>query len=97
MIFLSLLTFDKNTVAFVSSYSGNTEEVLTALNLISKKTKKIIVFCAGGELLQIAKKNHWPCYKIDTADNPCNQPRMGIAYQFIATLAMFKKAGPDSS
>ena len=47
----------ENTLILACSYSGNTEETLSALNEADKKTKNIACICSGGELKKIAEKN----------------------------------------
>jgi len=41
---------DKKTLAVIISYSGNTEETLSAYNKLKNKTKKKIIITSGGEL-----------------------------------------------
>jgi len=41
---------DKNTLAIVISYSGNTEETISAYEQVKKKTKKRLVIASGGIL-----------------------------------------------
>jgi len=41
---------DKNTLAFIISYSGNTEETISCYEKIKKKTKNIVIITSGGKL-----------------------------------------------
>lgn len=45
-----------NTLVIISSYSGNTEETLYALNLALKRKAKIVCITSGGKIAEIAKK-----------------------------------------
>ena len=47
---------NKNTLFIASSYSGNTEETLSALRVAKNKTNMIVSICSGGDLLKITKK-----------------------------------------
>ncbi len=47
----------KTTLVIVSSYSGNTEETLAAMEAAIKKQAKIICITSGGKILEMAQKN----------------------------------------
>ena len=84
---------DKNSFVILSSYSGDTEETLSAgLDALHRRTK---IFCitTGGKLLAFAKKNKLDYYQIDPTDNPSNQPRMGLGYSIIAVFAVLTRCG----
>src|SRR3989339_1462358 len=42
----------KNTLVIASSYSGNTEEMINALQEAKKKKAKVVVLCSGGQLAE---------------------------------------------
>ena len=48
-----------STLVIASSYSGETEETLHALEEAQKKTKLVVAVTSGGKLLELAKKNKW--------------------------------------
>lgn len=48
---------NENTLFIVSSYSGNTEETINALELALKKKAKIVCITSGGKIEEIAKLN----------------------------------------
>lgn len=96
------------TLAIVSSYSGNTEEVLSAAEDAKKKKAKILVICAGGKLADWAKKrrasmdgvrhdfvksNKIPALIFTVNNNPCGSPRMGLGYSIFGQLALFAMVG----
>jgi len=83
----------KDSFVLLSSYSGNTEEVIAAAKQAKEIGAKICVIAGGGELLQLARDNHWPHYHIDPRYNPSNEPRMAIGYAVFGTLSLFAKAG----
>lgn len=82
------LWVNEKSLVIVSSYSGNTEEVLSISRQAIKQKAKIIAITAGGELLNLAQVNHWPYYQINPLYNPSNQPRMAIGYMITAILTL---------
>lgn len=84
---------DQDTLAIVSSYSGNTEEVVTVAKNIADKTDKVFVVTTGGQLQELAEKNNWPTYIIDPQYNPCGQPRIAVGYAVTGLLAALTSSG----
>lgn len=84
---------DSDSLVLLSSYSGNTEEILAAAKQGIKVGAKIAVITGGGELAKLADKHQWPTYLIDAQFNPSGEPRMAIGYEVIGQLAMFAKMG----
>lgn len=84
---------DKNSLVFLLSYSGATEEVLNAASLVAKRTKNIFVISVGGKLASLAKTKGWPRYQFNPINNPSNQPRMGTGYMMGSILAVLQKSG----
>ncbi|KKP89196.1 MAG: Bifunctional phosphoglucose/phosphomannose isomerase [Berkelbacteria bacterium GW2011_GWA2_35_9] len=84
---------NKDTLFIASSYSGDTEETLDALEKAIIKTKMIISIGSGGKLIERSKELNIPFYHIKPSHNPCNQPRMAVAYSIIGQLAFFDKIG----
>lgn len=84
----------ENTLVIVSSYSGNTEETLSALEQAEKKGAQLGIITAGGALLDIAES-----YRVAHVALPQNlQPRMAVIYNLralIALLANFKIVGRE--
>jgi len=78
---------DNKTLAFVSSYSGDTEETLSAYSQIKKKHAKIITITAGGRLQKLSQKDKIPCMLIP-AGIP---PRTAIGYMTIIPLVTLSK------
>ena len=85
-------TNDQSLVV-LSSYSGNTEEVIAASEQAIKVGANIVVITAGGKLLELAKENNWPHYHVNPKFNPSGQPRMAIGYAVIGLLGIFDKMG----
>ncbi len=50
----------KNSLIILNSYSGNTEEVLDAMDVAMKRGFSVVAVSIGGKLLEIAKQNGIP-------------------------------------
>lgn len=84
---------DKDTLVVASSYSGNTEETVTALTSAIKLGCDIAVIASGGELAKIALKHKLPLYQIPEG----YQPRMAVFYNFAALVQLLEAAKLSSS
>ncbi|NOY15202.1 MAG: SIS domain-containing protein [bacterium] len=84
---------DKKSLVILSSYSGSTEEVLTAAGQAKERSEQVVVITTGGRLGRMARDNNWPVYLIDPVFNPSNQPRMAVGYAITGLLAIFNQAG----
>ena len=76
---------DENTLVFAVSYSGNTEETLSAFEDASMKKAKIIAVTSGGLLGAKAKK----AIKIPSG----LQPRAALGYLFFPVLGVLANSG----
>lgn len=82
---------NSHTLVIVSSYSGNTEETISALNDAQKKGAQIFVIASGGKLLDMAISKKLLHYKIDETANPSKQPRYGLGYGIFSVLTLLIK------
>lgn len=76
----------KNTLFISSSYSGNTEETLEALQAAEAQGAQIVVIAAGGKLAAIAHEKGYPLFALPDGI----QPRMATFYflnAFVKILA----------
>ncbi len=80
-----------NTLYFAVSYSGNTEEIISAYHKAKKRGAKIVIIAKGGQLSQLAKKDKQLAYIFEEKYNTCQQPRMGVGYNLISLLGLLKK------
>ncbi len=71
---------DENTLVFAVSYSGNTEETISAFEDAARKKAKIFAVTSGGLLGQTAKK----VIKIPSG----LQPRAALGYLFLPVLGV---------
>jgi glucose/mannose-6-phosphate isomerase len=72
----------ENTLVIGCSYSGNTEETLSALNLAKTKNAAIVGVCSGGRLEGFCRENNFDCIIIPSG----NQPRAALAFSIIQLL-----------
>lgn len=77
---------DKNTLVIATSYSGNTEETLSALEKCIQKGSRIIGICSGGRLLGICNQNQFDVVIVP----PGYPPRAALAYSVVLQLYVLK-------
>ena len=73
----------KNKLIILSSYSGNTEEVVDAFEKAKGKGLEMIVIATGGKLLELAKENKTPYIEIPIK---VSQPRWALGFSTKAFL-----------
>lgn len=73
----------KNYLIIASSYSGNTEEVVSGLKLAYKKKLNIIMIATGGKLIKFAKANQLPYIQVPDFGI---QPRSALGFSCRALL-----------
>lgn len=82
------------TLFIACSYSGNTEETLTAISKAKETGAYICVIAGGGKLIDVAKENDYPYIILPKAE----QPRYAVLYNLKALLTILDKVGMlDSS
>jgi len=78
---------NKDTLLLCISYSGNTDETLSAFKIASQKKCKIICLSSGGKLQELAEKRGVPFIKIP----PGLQPRAATAYLLFPLIIFLKR------
>lgn len=79
----------QDTLAIISSYSGNTEEELDCLKQAEDKGAKIVIMSAGGKLQELAAEKNLPYVQIPSA----SQPRYATLYSFAALIKVLETVG----
>jgi glucose/mannose-6-phosphate isomerase len=74
------------TLFIAASYSGNTEETLSALAQAEERGAKIVVIAGGGKLQAIAEENDYPLVLLPKAA----QPRYCVLANLVALLAIVR-------
>jgi glucose/mannose-6-phosphate isomerase len=80
---------DVRTLVIASSYSGNTEETLSAFEAALTSGYKKLVITTGGKLKEMAEANIIPVFKYDYK----SEPRAALGFSFLATLCFMQKLG----
>ena len=80
---------DREVLLIVCSYSGETEETLSAFQAGFEKKARLIAVTSGGSLLTMAMSDNVPVVRI-----PRNlEPRSAIGYMTLVPLALLSKLG----
>ena len=79
----------KNTLVIVSSYSGNTEETVSAMRQALDVPCEVACVTSGGEVMQIAKETKSNCILIPGG----NPPRAMLAYSLVQQLFLLNNYG----
>ncbi|MGD0337491.1 MAG: bifunctional phosphoglucose/phosphomannose isomerase [Bacteroidota bacterium] len=88
--FYSLPEFvDSSTLVIISSYSGNTEETISAYKDAIRKKAAILCITTGGVVAAMAKKYRHPRISIPAG----LQPRAALGYSFFPLLATLFRNG----
>lgn len=80
---------DENTLFITCSFSGNTEETLSALNQAREAGAQIIAITSGGELLLQATREEFDYIKIPGG----MPPRAALGYSFVPLFRIFQRLG----
>lgn len=79
----------EGTLMIASSFSGNTEETLEALNRARQKGARPIAITSGGELLLTATRDDFDYFKMPSEI----RARAAVGYNFITLFRIFQKLG----
>jgi len=82
---------DEYTLLIISSYSGTTEEMISAYKEARKRKLTPVVIASGGELAKLASRNETPLIKFSTEANQSGQPRNGLGYGLAVLIALLSK------
>ena len=80
---------DVNTLVIASSYSGNTEETLSAFSQALNMGCKKLAITTGGKLKALADSANEPVFLIDHVSSP----RAALGYSLMPLVAFFRKLG----
>lgn len=75
------------TLLIASSYSGNTEETLAAVQDGLERGSFIIAICSGGKLAELAKEKGFPVILVPGG----NPPRSAIAFSLVQLVSILEK------
>ncbi len=83
----------ENTLVIGSSYSGNTEETLSAIQAAVEKGAYLIGICSGGKLEQLCGALGFDKVVVPGG----NPPRTALAFSIVQLLNIFNKLGLSSA
>lgn len=84
---------NEDSLVILESYSGSTEEPLSAFDEAQKTGAKITGLTSGGLLGKFLKSNSYPSLIFDAKYNPSGQPRLAPGYMVIGTIAILNQLG----
>lgn len=80
---------DENSLVVAASYSGNTEETLSAYKDAKSKKAALVAITSGGELESLARQDNYPHMTIPKG----LPPRCALGYSFFPSLILLSKLG----
>ncbi|HEM62397.1 MAG TPA: bifunctional phosphoglucose/phosphomannose isomerase [Chloroflexi bacterium] len=80
---------NSHTLVLASSYSGNTEEVLTAVGAALGRDAMCLAITTGGELATLCSSRGLPVFRFDYE----SQPRAALGYSFTSLLVLLERLG----
>ena len=80
---------NKNTLVIAASYSGNTEETISAFNEAIACGAELVAIASGGKLQRLAVDNNVPFIKLPDV----GQPRFAVLNCFKALIDVLESAG----
>lgn len=78
---------NRRTLTFIISYSGNTEETLSAYREAIEREIPLISICSGGKLKELSKKDKIPCLLVPSG----MPPRTTLGYLLIPILQILER------
>lgn len=75
----------KNSLVIASSYSGNTEETLAAVDEARERGAHIVGICSGGKLQEFCEKYGYDCIVVPGG----NPPRTAVGFSIVQVLRIF--------
>ncbi len=84
---------DKSSLVLLGSYSGTTEEVLSAGKEALERGAKITAVTTGSAIADFLKVNSLPGLVFTPQFNPSTQPRLGTGYNVLGAIAVLNQIG----
>jgi glucose/mannose-6-phosphate isomerase len=80
---------DKDSLAVILSYSGNTEEAISCYNFARKKGSQILILSSDGNLKKIAKRDNINFVELEKGI----PPRSSVCLMFFSILQILENSG----
>jgi len=90
----ALPAVDERTLIIASSFSGSTEETLSAIECLPSSFRNVVVVTAGGRLRALADQRGYPVIRIPIElETPRFQPRSAVGYLLTYFARVLAAAG----
>ena len=86
----------ENTLVVLTSFSGDTEEILSCAQDATKRNSKAIVITTGGKLKDFSLSEHVPLILLDEKLNRSHVPRYGLGLMLGAVLGLTVRLNPEA-
>lgn len=83
----------ESTLCVLSSYSGNTEEILNCAGVAKDRGCKIVGITTGGKLAKWLEENSFPAYVFAPKYNSTGLPRLGVGYSLYGLMGILNTLG----
>ncbi len=80
---------NENTLVIISSFSGNTEETLEAMEIAKERKSEIACISSGGKVIEIAKANNYNYIVLPE----CHSPRAMLTYSLTQQFYLLNHYG----
>lgn len=81
---------NEHTLFIASSYSGNTEETISALQYAALSKAKIVCICSGGKMMELAAQNQWDIIVLPSG---YASPRACLGFSLVAQAFVLHHLG----
>ncbi|EKD52824.1 MAG: hypothetical protein ACD_61C00227G0002 [uncultured bacterium] len=85
---------DKHTLIILSSYSGNTEEIISCAQDAGMRSCPSVCLTTGGKLKEVALGQQIPLIEMDEKFNPSRSPRAGVCLSLGAIIGLLLRLNP---
>jgi len=82
---------NEKSLVIITSYSGNTQETLSACIEARGREAQIFIISSGGKLGEMAEKFNLSHYIFNPKHNPSGQPRLGIGYNIMSIYSLLSR------
>lgn len=82
---------DDESLVFAVSYSGNTEETMSAVGQAISRHAQVVAVTSGGKLQDLAEEHNLPCVRVPSG----LQPRAALGYLAIPLMVMVERLWPS--
>lgn len=86
----------KDTLVILTSYSGNTEEILSCGQDALKRQCRTIAITTDGKLKELSLTQHWPVILLEEKLNQSHDSRFGLGLMLGATMGLLTRLNQEA-